>query len=112
MVYTISIFYFTVPATSPDFIKISATSPYSIFVEWNVTLDETLSGSLDDYTLKITDPEMTSDILLETQNTSLLIEHLRPYTKYLISISFSTSVGDGPFSREVTVLTPEDGMCL
>ena len=40
---------------------------------------------------------------------SVLLTGLQEYVNYNISVQAYTSVGEGPYSGDVTVLTPEDG---
>lgn len=48
----------------------------------------------------------------ETNTTNLEITNLTPYTSYAWAIAASTTVGRGPFSTTVNVITPEDGMYM
>ena len=41
--------------------------------------------------------------------TSIRLHHLRKYTTYLVWISASTSVGEGPMSEKHSYTTAEDG---
>ena len=41
--------------------------------------------------------------------TSIRLHHLRKYTTYLLWVSASTSVGEGPMSEKQSYTTAEDG---
>ena len=41
--------------------------------------------------------------------TSIRLHHLRKYTTYLLWVSASTSVGEGPMSEKHSYTTAEDG---
>ena len=56
--------------------------------------------------------ETGEEFQLTSRNTSITVTTLRPYTTYQCIIAASTSVGIGPFSTIVTILTPEDGKTL
>lgn len=53
--------------------------------------------------------ETGEEFQLTSNTTSVNVTTLRPYTTYHCIIAASTSVGIGPFSTLVTLLTPEDG---
>ena len=53
--------------------------------------------------------ETGEEFQLTSTTTSYNVTNLRPYTTYQCIIAASTSVGIGPFSTIVTILTPEDG---
>ena len=46
---------------------------------------------------------------VDADNTTLTLSNLSPYTTYTWVIAASTSVGRGPFSTTLNILTPEDG---
>ena len=53
--------------------------------------------------------ETGEEFQLTSTTTFYTVTHLRPYTTYQCIIAASTSVGIGPFSTVVTIVTPEDG---
>ena len=62
-----------------------------------------------EYTINVSAVETREEFQLTSRTTSITVTTLRPYTTYRCIIAASTSVGMGPFSTVVTILTPEDG---
>ena len=51
-------------------------------------------------------------ITVSAANTSLVLQHLVPYSNYTISVRAFTSVGPGKYSKGIEDRTEEDGECL
>ena len=51
-------------------------------------------------------------ITVSAANTSLVLQHLVPYSNYTISVRAFTSVGPGNYSKGIEDRTEEDGECL
>ena len=50
-------------------------------------------------------------ITVSAENTSLVLQHLVPYSNYNISVRAFTSVGPGKYSQGIEDRTEEDGEC-
>ena len=51
-------------------------------------------------------------ITISAANTSLVLQHLVPYSNYTILVRAFTSVGPGKYSEGIEDRTEEDGECL
>ena len=73
------------------------------------------NGVITSYTINITETGSGNTIqrtVSSSQDASITVESLLPFTTYSCSIAASTAVGMGPFSILVTLNTPEDGRLL
>ena len=84
-------------------------------VQWETVdpIDE--NGNITAYEIMYT-PQQTFNGLIRTLmmnvskfGLSVNLTELQEYVNYTVSVRANTSVGAGPYSNEVTVLTPEDG---
>ena len=86
-------------------------SSRSVTFSWLAPLASEQNGVIISYTLNITETGSGQTIqrsVLSSQ-TSVTVNSLLPFTTYSCSIAASTSIGMGPFSTLLTVVTPEDG---
>ena len=68
------------------------------------------NGAILTYTLiyaPIDEPGLARDIISSGNDTDFVLTELRPFTNYTLSISASTSAGEGP-SDTVFAMTTED----
>ena len=98
-----------VPSGYPQSFSVIPATSRSALLQWNPPNAADRNGILTEYTINVSAVETGEDFQLISTNTSLIVTYLRPYTTYQCIIAASTSVGIGPFSTVVTVITPEDG---
>ena len=89
------------------------TSPRSISVEWDNVLEIDQNGIITMYEV-LYQPLKTFDGAIMTQTMNVIkmsadLIDLEELVNYNISVRAYTSEGAGPYSEEVTVMTPEDG---
>ena len=102
----------TAPSSSPrDFVG-NVTSPTTCFFTWKPPPPEDQNGVIISYQLNITELESTAAVQYTTTNTYITISGLLPYKRYSCIIAATTSVGIGPYSTVITIMTSEAGMCL
>ena len=86
-------------------------SSHSVTFSWLPVLDYEQNGFVVTYTIRII--ETRSGYVVQRAISSSLnsatINSLRPFTSYSCSIAASTSVGMGPFSTALTIITLQDG---
>ena len=92
-----------------DSTVMSATSAN---LTWSPPSYEVQNGVIIKYVVNVTVEEIGESFQLISNTTSLEVISLRPHRTYLCIIAAATSVGLGPFSRSITVKTPEDGKCF
>ena len=91
------------------------TSSTSIQITWNPIPQSNVHGILEGYRIqlkKANESYWEEEYNITKDDYSKNIENLWKYTKYVIRIVGFTSIGDGPYSPEVTVWTDEDGKYL
>ena len=98
-----------VPSGYPQSLSVMPTTSRSALLQWEPPNEADRNGIVTEYIINVSAVETGEDFQLISTNTSLTVTHLRPYTTYQCIIAASTSVGIGPFSTVVTVITPEDG---
>ena len=85
------------------------TSPYSVIIQWDPLPSEHRNGIITNYVVNVSVNE--EDSVFDDQyvvNTTTLILETRPYTTYMITVAAMTIIGQGPFSTEEIITTPED----
>ncbi|XP_064384244.1 uncharacterized protein LOC135333251 isoform X3 [Halichondria panicea] len=102
-----------VPSSAPRNILVSAVEPSSLYVSWERPLEIDVNGILTNYTIEHRTLNHTGDPLVVPSTTlNVLLEGLRFFTVYNVSISANTAVGKGPsvqMSQRTLVRTcPQD----
>ena len=87
-----------------------AVTSRSIRLEWTPPPPDRQNGYIFQYVLNVTALGIRSDTyqLTTSNNASIEVSDLHPYTAYTIAIAAETSVGVGPFSQFIAVTTSED----
>ena len=98
-----------VPSGSPHNILVPSVTSTSVRVVWESPLIQERNGKIVGYTLEVTRIGTGSVYQLTSDEASLNITGLAPFTKYSIVIAARTAIGTGPFSVVITVCTEEDG---
>ena len=88
----------------------SADTSRSAVLTWDPPPAEDQNGIIVSYVINVTEADSGVSFQLFSRNTSLSVSSLLPFTSYNFLIAASTSIGVGPFSRLLTLQTPEDGM--
>ncbi len=91
-----------------------ADSSASIVVTWDRVFAIDLNGIITMYEVQY-EPLDTFDGVIRTQTVNVsavmivTLQHLHEFVNYSISVRAYTSVGEGPYSSEVTARTQRDG---
>ncbi len=88
----------------------TVTSAYSATLTWSPPPLEGQNGDITGYVIDVTVLETNETFQLSTVNTYLVVTALRPYRTYVCVIAAQTALGNGPFSAQFIVTTPEDGI--
>ena len=80
-----------------------------LYLIWNPPLPEDQNGVIIRYTVNISVLVTMQMFQLFTDNNSIMVSSLRPYTTYSFTIAAETAVGVGPFSGTYMVMTATDG---
>ena len=79
---------------------------------WDPPSPEHQNGPIVTYTVMIVEVETAMSQQFTTMDTTLMLNSLRPYTTYELTVAAHTTAGMGPFSSPATVQTLADRMCL
>ena len=105
-------FQTTEPAAPPDNVRVMAVSSTSIYVTWDIVPPIDQNGIITMYEVMYQPLETfngrISTNTINLTDMSLLLTDLQEFVNYTISVRAYTSVGAGPYSDEVTVMTLED----
>ena len=85
------------------------TGPRSVVLTWDPPPPEDQNGPIVEYVINVTVLETGEMFQLTSSTNRLSVASLKPFTRYVCIIAARTSVGLGPFSTTITVMTPEDG---
>ena len=79
-------------------------------LSWDPPRPEEQNGVIISYVINVTEAGSGASFqLVASTNTSRVVSNLQPFTTYDFLIAAATTVGLGPFSRLLTIQTPEDG---
>ena len=103
-----------VPASPPENVTVLVSSSTTIKVTWDIvppidqngiiTMYEVMYQPLETFNGKIS----TQNLNVSGTEMSVFLIELQEFVNYTISVRAYTSVGAGPYSNEVTVMTLED----
>ena len=100
----------TVPSGAPRNFIASATSPFEAAFSWVPPPADEQNGIIANYIINVTEDNTGEEFQVSTSNTSLTIDdNLQPYYTYICVIAAETSVGEGPFSSNISFTTHEYG---
>lgn len=107
---------YTEPDMPPVNVMARATSPRSISVLWREVVSINRNGIITMYEVQYEPLEtFGGQIQAQTMNVTSLeadLRDLEEFVNYTITVQAYTSVGKGPDSMEITVMTPPDGKNL
>ena len=108
-------FFPPVPASPPENVTVVVNSSTTIEVTWDIVPPLDQNGIITVYEVMYQPLETfngnicTQTIVVSGTEMSVFLIELQEFVNYTISVRAYTSVGAGPYSDEVTVLTLEDG---
>ncbi len=109
IVYLFVIIITTVPSGPPQNVVIYNVTARSVMISYNPPLAYEQNGIITKYMIELTNLDLGLKSQYEASDLKLLIEDLRPYTVYEITIAGRTVIGYGPFGEEKTFRTLESG---
>ena len=109
---TFTICILTYPSTAPDGppaqVSGTAINSTSITVTWHPPAVINQNGDIVEYIVKVIETETGLIYKWNVTDTFLTVSMLHPYYLYAISVA-AVTIGNGPFSEEVNVITDEAG---
>lgn len=101
--------FFLAPSEPPlDIILVSVNSMY-IELSWKFPELENRNGVIRYFVVNITNFQNNEMSLFNSTSTLFLAYDLHPYSTYFLSIA-AVTISMGPFSKEISVTTLQDGM--
>uniref|UniRef100_A0A1X7VJK8 Fibronectin type-III domain-containing protein n=2 Tax=Amphimedon queenslandica TaxID=400682 RepID=A0A1X7VJK8_AMPQE len=97
-----------IPSASPSSVMSTVINSTAITVSWSPLNQSTTNGVIRHYKVSITNAVTGSEEILTTTNPNLTIAMLTPFTQYRVRVAAFT-IGNGPYSNPITVVTAEDG---
>ena len=97
------------PTEAPSTVLAGPKSSSSLRVSWSPPPQDHQNGIITVYTVYYRRSSATRSKEFVWHDHQFIITGLSASTLYLVSVSASTSAGEGPSSREVTVKTPDAG---
>ena len=104
-------YMFSVPGEAPRNVRGQSNSSTSILVEWDPPKKEVLYGILRGFRIRYaTNANITTTTeLIPEQQSSYIIHDLEEFTNYSIEVT-AVTVGEGPYSTPIIVITDQDGL--
>ena len=110
MTFTFSL-VIAVPTDVPQDVVLTAIDSRTLHISWTPPPFEHQNGIIREYRVNITERETGMVFRLITAATSVTVPSLHPYYNYKCTIAAVTT-GEGPYSMELAITMPEDGMYL
>lgn len=99
---------FTVPSGAPINVRATAATSRTIQVSWDPLPANTQNGPLLHYVVMVMVEQTRTTFTLNVTSTFITIPNLHPSYNYSIEVA-AVTVNTGPFSRSLSVTTPDDG---
>lgn len=87
----------------------------SLSFTWDPPPPENQNGIITGYNIRLTAVlvDNSGEVSVHLSNIGeRVIGSLHPHTAYNMSVAAENSVGFGPYTANITTMTPEDGTCL
>ena len=97
-----------VPSSAPTSLSSSVLNPTTVLLTWSPPLTADQNGLITAYTVVITNSDNSEQDVYVTNNTTLIVASLNPYTTYQYTVAANTTVGSGPYSVQLAFQTVED----
>ena len=97
-----------VPSGTPVDVRVAAVTSRSIRVVWSPPLTDQQNGLILHYVVVVVAAQTRSTITLNVSSNSTSIPDLHPSYSYSIEVA-AVTISVGPFSRSVSITTPDDG---
>lgn len=108
MAFKISNFHFVAPTHVPQNITEFILGPTSFVLMWDPPPVEHHNGEIREYRINVTEVETGRKLKFATEDTEITISDLHSYYRYVCTVT-AVTVGEGPYSANITARTHEDG---
>ena len=100
------------PDGAPQAVTVTPESSTNLSVSWDPVPPLNKNGVITEYEIRYnqsTFSEEVSFVTVPADSSQLVLVGLEEYVNYTVSVRAYTSVGEGPFSSNITATTLEDG---
>ncbi len=104
--------YIPVPTAPPVNIIVMPETPRVLYAGWQPPPFVEQNGVLRNYTVTVRNEDLLIIVQKQTDQLEIYVDELRPFHLYYISVAASTRIGIGPYTREILIEMPEDGICM
>ncbi len=87
-------------------------TPRVLYTGWQPPPFVEQNGILSNYTVTVRDEDLLIIVQMLTAQLVIYVDELLPLHLYYISVAASTRIGIGPYTREILIEMPEDGMYI
>ena len=102
--------FYAVPTASPDSIQSMIVNSTAVIITWLPPVFDDQNGIITAYIINVSlEDNDTLPLEYTTSSLSVMLVELHPFSTYVVFVAAETGVGRGPFSRGLTISTPEDG---
>ena len=96
------------PSSPPRNVSLNFANSTSITLSWLPPVQSEQNGVIQHYLIQATEENTMSQFQLTSTSTSAAAIDLHPYYTYSFAVT-AVTVGQGPYSEEISVQTWEDG---
>ncbi len=100
---------YTVPSGAPVNVRAIAATSRTVQVTWDPLPASQQNGPMLHYVVMVMVEQTHATFTLNVTSTSTIIPNVHPSYNYSIKVAAATTVNTGPFSRPLTIKTPDDG---
>ena len=97
------------PSQSPQGFSGSSVSSTSYYFSWSAPPPEHQNGVIISYGIVLTAVNGGAALHFTTNDTQFTATGLKPYTIYSCVVAAQTSIGIGPYSSVLTIISDESG---
>ena len=98
-----------VPSSPPQSVLVSVTSSTAIIITWSPPPFADQNGIIREYSVLVFNANNDQSFLYQTQQNSLNVSLLSPYTLYYVTVA-AVTVETGPYSQTYNITTLQDGI--
>lgn len=106
------------PSEAPQDFNVRVVDEMRVVVKWNHLSLQQQNGDITNYTVYYKPTDINDHIFskveeivnIDTKSLATVISDLKPFTEYTFKMSATNTVGEGPFTDDITVITEQASM--